>query len=376
MRQTYYTYIKVFLHKKRVYLWYLLFPMVFSGLLYLITIGIERAETFHEIPIGVVKEEVAKNYDRFVSTMKEVKSENEQMMFQVKECTIEEAKQLLIQQEIDAYILIGETLSLHVKKNGLSQAMIKKYLDQYEHDMNEFTSEEETFARLEKVISDQNIYPIIKKTVEEDGTREHQMTYFYVMIGMCCFQTITFGTYLAELLLSNQTKLAARLNCSATGIFSRFLSALAAVTTMSVIGILILICFLKYVLNCYFLWQPIFTYLLLFVAIENGILLGYMLAGVFKSKGVWKDTMAMLLTVVLCLFSGILRSDIKFYMESRLGFVALLNPISLVANGLFAIFYEENAVGYLESILILSGYTMILFVLSLVRTGRRVYEHI
>lgn len=376
MRQTYYIYIKVFLHKKRVYLWYLLFPMVFSGLLYLITIGIERAETFHEIPIGIVKEEVAKNYDRFVSTMKEAKSDNEQMMFHVTECTVEEAKQLLIQQEIDAYIQVGETLSFHARKNGLSQAIIKKYLDQYEHDTNELTSEEEMLAKLDKVISDQNIYPIIKKTVEEDGTREHQMTYFYALIGMCCFQTITFGTYLAEHLLSNQTILAARLNCSATGIFSRFLSALAAVTTMSVVGILILICFLKYVLNCYFLWQPIFTYLLLFVAIENGILLGYILAGVFKSKGVWKDTMAMLLTVVLSLFSGILRSDIKFYMESRLGFIALLNPISLVTNGLFAIFYEENAIGYLESILILSGYTMILFVLSLLRTGRRAYEHI
>lgn len=377
MLQTYYTYLKLLLHKRRVYIWYFIFPIFFSGLLYLVTYSIKQVEEFQKIPIAIVKELENEKVEQFIETTKHTQQADKTEMFEVRICSEEEAKDLLSEKQIDGYVLVGEGVKLFIRQNGLSQTMIKRYLDQYERyqTIQEQSVNKSFVDFIEKSKQNQETISSVIKEVGAEEENQSQMIYFYALIGMCCFQTVSFGVYLAEILLSNQSKLAKRINCSPRGIFLRFLSALAAAITIAMIGIVELITFLRFVLQCDIEIDNQFLWLILLIACMNGILLGYVIGGVPPIRRMWKEAIALTLTITFAILAGLLRTDVKYYLERKLSYLTYMNPVNLVANGMESVLQQVRPFQFVLSVLILVAYSIILLIIALIRTGRREYEH-
>lgn len=372
MLQTYIMYVKMMLHQKRFYIWYICTPIVFACLLFLVTKSLTDAEQFTVIPVGIVKETNQQEYDAFANLMSDVQDVKGQEIFELRECSKEEATSLLSQGEIEAYITVGNRIKLYVKQNGLPQSIVKSFVDQYEQFL-QICEERQTELSADEMTQITNIeMDLVKDSVESDNS----MLYFYALIGMCCFLTFTFGFYLSDTILSNQSRLAARMNCTPAGIFQRFLCGLLAAMTVSLFGLILIMCFIRYILGFSFAFETNFVWLLSIVGMLVGILFGYVLGSLFRTHKVWKDTIAMTMILLFSFFSGVVRIDVKYYIEQNGSWFNYANPVSLVSDGLYSLLNQGDFFSYLLDLVVLSIFSIALLVIALVQTGRRAYDRI
>ena len=74
--------MKTMLRQKSMIFWSLAFPLILGMLFYFMFGGIEDLEQFQKVPVGVVKGDALP--EEFVTMLKEVKTEDEIPLFQVK----------------------------------------------------------------------------------------------------------------------------------------------------------------------------------------------------------------------------------------------------------------------------------------------------
>lgn len=372
MLQIYIMYVKMMLHRKRFYIWYLFVPIVFACLLFLVTRSLTDVERFTVIPVGIVNETNQQEYDAFVRLMSDVQEVKGQEIFELRECSEEEATSLLFQDEIDAYIVVGENLRLYVKQNGLSQSIVKSFVDQYEQFL-QMCRDSQTELSTEAM---KQITMIEMDTVGDIVETDNSILYFYTLIGLCCFLTFTFGFHLSDTILSNQSRLAARMNCTPAGIFQRFFSGLLAAMTVALFGLILIMCFIRYILGFPFVFEMNFVWLLSIVGMLVGILFGYVLGSLFRAHKAWKETIAMTMILLFSFFAGIVRIDVKYYIEQNGNWLGYVNPVGLVSDGLYSLLNQGDFFSYLLDLAVLGIFGILLFVVALVQTGRRTYDRI
>lgn len=376
MLQIYVMYIKSMLRHKKFYLWNLLFPMAISVLLFVVVGNLTTLEKFNPIKVGVVVE--SQEDTPLIEAMRKTKSTSGDCMFSVQKCSKQEAMQQLDDNELAAYVVEEEHIRLYINQNGLEQSMVKTFLDQYE----QFQKIYDTAVSSGKdVISEKELMKL-----EEDATNamseanqldlDNSILYFYTLLGMCCTLAIVFGFYLSETILSNQSKLAARMNCTPAGIFCRFVAGLLASLTVSLFSLILVMAFIQYVLGRDLSFENNEVWVMLGAGLLVGILSGYVIGSILPSRKAWKEPIAMVLILVYSFFGGIVRADVKYYMMQSMPWMRYLNPVNLVSDGLYALFYQDNIGQYVIHLLVLSGFAVILMIVSLIQTGRRAYDRI
>ena len=376
MLQMYVMYIKSMLHRKRFYLWNLLFPIAFASLLFVVVDHLTVLEDFHSISVGMVLENPGEEYNNLLSAMKLTKTSNGVNLFEVTECEKEEGMQLLQSNEIKACVVVGDSIRLYISENGLTQSMIKSYLDQYEQ-----------FLKLYNLDDDAGRYTISKESLEHVWTQgvnvtnemsqlrtDNSILYFYTLIGMCCLLAVGFGFYLAELILPNQSALAARMNCTPVEIFRRFFSGILASITVALFELIVVMCFIKYILGCELVIEKNTVWAVIVVGLLVGILFGYFLSGILKSKMAWKQPIAMAVIIASSFFAGLVRMDVKYYVVQKFPVLAYVNPVNLVSDAFYSLFYQENFMQYVLNLCVLLVFAVLLLIGSLVLTGRRAYD--
>lgn len=377
MLQIYIMYIKSLLHKKRFYLWNLLFPIAFAVLLFVVVDHLAVLEDFHSIPIGVVSEN-QDEYANLLSAMKLTKASNGVDMFTVTECEKDEGMQLLNANEIKACVIVGESIQLYITENGITQSMVKAFLDQYEQFLklyelaNDTEKDTVTTEYLESIRSQE-----WKETSEANCLQtDNSILYFYTLIGLCCLLAVGFGFYLAEMILPNQSKLAARMNCTPVGIFQRFFSGILAAITVALFEVIVVMCFIKYILKYELEIEKNTVWAVVVVGLLVGILFGYLLSGLLNNKKTWKQPIAMAIILAYGFLAGLVRIDVKYYVAKKIPVLAYINPVNLVSDALYSLFYQENYMQYLVDLCVLSVFAVLLFVGAMVLTGRRAYDRI
>ena len=377
MLQMYVMYIKSMLHKKRFYLWNLLFPIAFSVLLFVVVDYLAVLEDFHSISIGVVSENQEK-YNNLISTMKLTKASNGVDMFAVKECEKEEGMQLLQTEEMKACIIVGDSIQLYITENGLAQSMVKSYLDQYEQllKLSELANESEQSAILMEYLEDIKTQDWMDTMAMGQLRTDNSILYIYMLIGMCCLLALEFGFYLAEMILPNQSKLAARMNCTPVGIFRRFFSGILAAITVALFELIVVMCFIRYLLKYELVIEKNTVWAVVIVGLLVGILFGYLLGGLLNHKKTWKQSVAMAAILASGFFAGLVRIDVKYYVAQKFPVLGYINPVNLVSDAFYSLFYQENFMQYILDLSILSAFAVLLFIGSMVLTGRRAYDRI
>lgn len=376
MLQMYVMYIKSMLHRKRFYLWNLLFPVVFATLLFVVVDHLTVLEDFHSISVGMVLENPGEEYNNLLSAMKLTKTSNGVDLFEVIECEKEEGMRLLQANEMKACVVVGDSIQLYISENGLTQSMIKSYLDQYEQFLkiyNLVDDKDKSFISIESL--DHVWTQGLNVTNEMSQLRmDNSILYFYTLIGMCCLMAVGFGFYLADLILPNKSVLAARMYCTPVGIFRRFFSGILASITVALFELIVVMCFIKYILGCELLIEKNTVWAVVVVGLLVGTLFGYFLSGMIKNKTTWRQPIVMSIIIVSSFFAGLVRMDVKYYVEQKFPVLAYINPVNLVSDAFYSLFYQENFMQYVLNLCVLVVFAVLLLIGSLVLTGRRAYD--
>ena len=122
--------MKTMLRQKSMIFWSLAFPLILGMLFYFMFGGIEDLEQFQKVPVRVVKGDALP--EEFVTMLKEVKTEDEIPLFQVKTYNdLTGAEKALQSEKIYGIIQAKDDLSLTVKSSDHYSSLIKTFLDQY-----------------------------------------------------------------------------------------------------------------------------------------------------------------------------------------------------------------------------------------------------
>ena len=120
--------LKKLLRTKDMIFWTLAFPILLSIFFSLAFQNLDSSEGFDPIDTGVVYNEDYRN-SAFLKEIFTDVSEGEDRLLNLREVTAAEAEALLEEGEIRGYITADEMLELHVRESGLSQNILRLFLD-------------------------------------------------------------------------------------------------------------------------------------------------------------------------------------------------------------------------------------------------------
>ena len=120
-------------------------------------------------------------------------------------------------------------------------------------------------------------------------------------------------------------------------------------------------------------------YIILLIAIGcfTGVGLGNFAGNVLKFKK--EDTKISFLSsfsLVLSFFSGMMIIDIKYWMQTNLPVLTYINPVNLITDGLYALYYYDNLNRYTTNMICLFVIGVLLILGSLFITRRKQYDSI
>lgn len=124
--------LKCLLRNRENIFWTLLFPLILATLFYFAFSNLNSAEAFSAIDIAVVDNEQYRKDENFKAALEKASTGNDRL-FNVSVVSGEKADEMLMNSEIDGYIIVDWPIRLVVSKSGMKQTIIKTFIDNYMH---------------------------------------------------------------------------------------------------------------------------------------------------------------------------------------------------------------------------------------------------
>lgn len=335
-------------HKDNMF-WTLLFPIILATLFNLAFSNISSVENFSSINLGIVDNAEYQENTMFMKAVESVSASGENTentdLFNIKYTSKEEADQLLNENKIKGYIYFNNGMKLMVKESGIYQTIIKSFLDDYK----------QTFSTIETII---NKNPAaFKNNLIEDSLRsgnylkeisvsksspDNIVSYFYALIGMACF----FGCYLGlKEVINIQANLSdkgARVAVAPTHKLKIVSASILAAITIQLFNISLLLGYLVLILKVNFGSQLGYIALTCIIGSITGVVFGTSVGSIIKTGEGFKVGILTGATMVMSFLAGLMVGDIKYYISTNLPILPYLNPVNLITDSLYALYYYDT----------------------------------
>lgn len=203
--------IKIMVRSRSLLFWSFAFPVFLGLMFYLLFGGIDEAEQFLTVPIGVVN---GQENPLFMETLKEADTE-EGAMFAITEYPDEEAAlQALKDDEIRGIVDAAGDLELTVKESSIGTSLIKIFLDQYKQNTAMFVQLSREGIPVETLAGEmsQGVMTQINEIPLKGTDKSPYNQYFYALLAMTCLIAAMVGATNSRYIQANQSEVAARRN--------------------------------------------------------------------------------------------------------------------------------------------------------------------
>lgn len=346
--------LKKLVRTKEMIFWTLAFPIILSIFFNMAFQNLDSSEGFDPIDTAVVLNENYRNSAFFEEILADV-SVGEDRLMNLQKTTAEEAEKLLEDGTISGYITADDMLELHVKNSGLSQNILRLFLD----NLNQ------TFAVIEDVASThpEQIETLITaisnpKTYTEEMEKEtappnQMLNYFYSLIAMACMYGAFFGTDEVTDIQANISDRAARLNLAPVHKMKAFIASSAASYLVLMVNMSILLLFLRFVLGIAFGERVGLLIVTTFVATATGISFGAFISALIKKGENLKVALIVSVTMVGSFLSGMMYAQMKYIIHNSLPILSYINPVSLITDSFYTLYYFDTLDRWMTNIIIL-----------------------
>ena len=382
--------IKTLFKNKILIFWTFAFPIILGIFFNMAFSNIEKDEVLKVFDIAVVNNEQFEHQSIYKEAIDGLSKGNEKL-FNVQYVTKEKADSLLDDSDIEGYIIFENNKpQVVVKENGTYQTMLKFVVNEITQNKTMVTDLSEQAIRKQmekgninvdtaKIVSDiltkiQNQQ--VKMTDISSSNLSYMQIEYYTLIAMACMYGGMLGLTAINTCLANMSSKGKRISVSPNRKSTVVLSAAMGSYFVSLIGLAILMLFLKFVLQVDFGDNLLLVLLLATVGNLAGISLGILIASVFRVSEGAKTGITIAVTMFLSVLSGMMGVTLKYVIDKNAPIVNLVNPNNLITDGFYSLYYYNTLDRYFRDVCYLLVFVAICLIISFVSLRREKYDSI
>ena len=373
--ELYRTRLKCLFRNKEGMFWCYLFPILLATCFFFAFNNLWDIESFETISVAYDNEGI--ETDQFKNVLSEAKI-SETMMFDITYCDKEEAKTLLENDEIAAYIVGSTNPVLYVKQNGLNETIIKSFVDSYRQMTVTVGTilKDNPNAMNEGLFSDVMQYDAFVEEAKNEKKPDPILIYFYALMAFSCIYAANWGLEEVINIQADLSSRGARVSVAPIHKMRLFLINLLAAFTAHIGSILLLFLYMYYVMKINFGDNLFYLFAVCLVGSFAGLAMGATVGVWTKKKAEVKEA---ILTIVILgggFLSGMMIADMKYLIAENLPLLSYLNPVNLVADAMYSLYYYDTYDRFYLNIGILCIITVLLSVASYFGIRRKNYASI
>ena len=384
--------IKTLSKNKVLIFWTFAFPIILGILFNMSFSNIEKDEMLQIFDIAVVDNNEFKAQEIYRETLNELSSDNnENKLFNIKYVTEDEADLLLDNSDIKGYIVFkNDEPQVVIKENGTYQTLIKFVITEIGQnqtiieDLSKKSIEEEISNGNYSVDTEKIINDILNKIKNEQinlkniskSNLHYMQIEYYTLIAMACMYGGMLGLTAINNCLANMSNKGKRISVSPNRKSIIVLSSALGAYVVSLVGLALLIIFLKLGLKADF--GNNITLVILLSAVGNlaGISLGVLIASIFKVSEGAKTGIIIAITMFLSVLSGMMGVTLKYVIDKNIPIINLVNPNNLITDGFYSLYYFDTLDRYFRDVRYLLIFIGICLVISFISLRREKYDSI
>ncbi len=384
--------IKTLFKNKVLIFWTFAFPIILGVFFNMAFSNIEKDETLQIFDIAVVDNDEFEEQKIYKQALEQLADDNnENKLFNIKYVNETEANNMLDDSEIKGYVIFKDNEpEVVVKENGTYQTVLKFVIT--EIGQNKTIVEEISKNSIEQEIKNGNYLfdaekiandisnKIEKQEVNLKNISNSNLSYmqieYYTLIAMACMYGGMIGLTVINNCLANMSNKGKRIAVSPNKKSIIVLSSTIGAYFVGMIGIGILMLFLKFVLKVDFGDNIGLIILLSAIGDLAGISLGVLIASVFKLSEGAKVGITIAITMVLSVLSGMMGVTLKYVIDKNIPIINLINPNNLITDGFYSLYYYESFNRYFRDIKYLLVFVVICMVISFISLRREKYDSI
>lgn len=371
--------LKVLLRNKSMLFWTLAFPFIL-GTFFQIALGnIGESYIFEPIPIAVVDNDEFINNESLKNVISSLSNETEEQLFKTKYVSIEEAKNLLSNNEIEGYIVVNDNNpELVINESGLNTTIIKYTLDQYYQissaagNIAEYNPTAIYNGALELLYANNNYV--------KDNTTENinfSINYFFTLIAMTCLYGSLIGLEVIKDCEANLSTKGARICITPVNKIKFITAGLFAGLTIQFVVLALLFAYLIFVFNIPFGSHITETMSLGIVGCLAGTSLGTFVGVSNKKPEGFKIGALIGVTMACCFTSGMMGApSLRLFFNEKLPIFRMINPVNIITDGLYALFAYDTLNVFYSCLLRIGIFTIIMIFLTFIFVRRKSYDSI
>lgn len=382
--------IKTLFKNKVLIFWTFAFPIILGLFFNMAFSNIEKDEKLQVFDIAVVNNNQFQKEKIYQETLKEL-SHGEDKLFNIKYVSQKKAAKLLNNFDIKGYIIFkSDKPEVVIKENGTYQTIIKFVITEINQNkiMIENLSKKEVenkitngnFSITQEKIVDNILNKIKNEKIELQNISNSNLSYmqieYYTLIAMACMYGGMLGLTAINNSLANMSSKGKRISVSPNKKSVIVLSSAIGSYIVSLVGLVLLLVFLKLILKVDFGDNAFLVILLSMIGNLAGISLGVLIASIFRVSEGAKTGITIAITMFLSVLSGMMGVTLKYVIDKNIPVVNLINPNNLITDGFYSLYYYDTLNRYFRDISYLLIFIIICLTISFVSLRREKYDSI
>ena len=384
--------LKTLLKKKSLVFWTLIFPLVLGTFFNMAFSDIEKDDKLNVFNIAIVNNDSYKNNEIYVNTFKELSNKkNKNYLFKIKYVTEEKAKELLTDKKIEGYLVFKNNKpKIVVHESGINQTILKYTVEEIAstENMIKNLTKEEVKKELQK--GNYNIdYKTLNNRITEylsnneirfnnlsNSNLSMIVIEFYTLIAMACLYGGIISMTIIDDVLPNISAKGKRVAVSKTKKSVLILSGLLSGYIIQFIGTILLFLYTLFVLKIDFGDNLLLVLLIALVGNLAGLSVGIFTSTIFKTNENLKIGIIIGFSMIGSFLSGMMGMKMKYVIDTNIGFINKVNPVSMITDGLYSLYYCTGYSRYTFNIVSLLVFSLILIGISFIVLRRQKYDSI
>ena len=367
--------LKILFKNKSLIFWTFIFPIVLGLLFYMSFSNIENEEVFNTIDIGVVDNDNFKNNYIYNLSLKYL-SEDNNKIFNITYDDLDSLKELLEDNKIVGYLYIENEPHIVIKKSGLNESVFKYVIEE----INTISKGIEKFDIKDLDNIKNYSISLLNGEVKKNNTTNKNMSYtmveFYTLIAMSCLYGAILSMYSMNQVLPNMTNKGKRIAISPNSKLKIILSSLCASFIAQTLSIFLLLSFTIFILNVDYGNNILFVLLLSLTGSLAGLSFGVFVSAFIKKNENTKLGIIIAITMLYSFFAGMMGIPIKYRIDKNMPIINKLNPVNMITDGLYSLYYYDTYERFIYNIISLLIYSFILISISYFILRRQKYDSI
>ena len=376
MLYLYVTRLKCLFRNKEGMFWCYLFPILLATCFFFAFNNLWGIDSFETIPIAYDSEGAI--IDPLKEAMEQAQMAEGVPIFAITYTDKESASELLEKEEIEAYIVGNTDPELFIKQNGMNETIIKSFLDNY----NRITKTiQNILSKNPNALEEGLMEDILEQNVfvyeKENGKKPDQLLiFFYSLLAFTCLFGAVWGLEEVVNIQADQSTKGARLNVSPINKMKLFFCNMMAAFTAHCGSIVLLFIYLIYVIKIDFGNNLGYIIITCLTGSLTGLALGATVAVWVKKRKEIKEGILIFIVLGGAFLSGMMFVNMKYIIETRIPFLAYINPVNLVTDALYSLNYYDTYDRFFLDFTMLCVMTIVFGVLSYIGIRRKNYASI